>query len=143
MNGRNIIALFVVLCFVGLASSCSDSLDTKRIYGFDLQTMPVPKSVTQGETIEIRCELLKEGRYDDAHYTIRYFQPDGDGALRLEDGLPFVPNDRYPLYQDSFRLYYTSESSERQTIDIYIEDNFGQVVQKSFGFNSNREPDEE
>ena len=34
----------------------------------------------------------------------------------------------------SFRLYYTSRSDDQQTIDVYIEDNMGQVVQKSFTF---------
>lgn len=44
------------------------------------------------------------------------------------------PNDRYPLERFSFRLYYTSRSDDQQTIDVYIEDNMGQVVQKSFTF---------
>ena len=30
--------------------------------------------------------------------------------------------------------YYTSRSDDQQTIDVYIEDNMGQVVQKSFTF---------
>ncbi len=38
-------------------------------------------------------------RYDGARYTIRYFQPDGRGELRMDDGTVFLPNDRYPLDQ--------------------------------------------
>lgn len=55
-------------------------------------------------------------------------QPDGKGSLRLGyDGVAFLPNDIYPLADKDFRLYYTSESSDQQVIDIYIENNFGQL----------------
>ena len=37
-----------------------------------------------------------------------------------------MPNDRYLLMQKEFRLFYTSHSTDRQTIDVYVEDNFGQ-----------------
>ena len=39
----------------------------------------------------------------------------------------FLPNDRYPLDREVFRLYYTSRSDDQQTIDVYVEDNTGQV----------------
>ena len=54
----------------------------------------------------------------------------------MEDGTIFKPNDRYPLTRDLFRLYYTSLSTDRQTIDIYVEDNFGQLQQRTFNFNN-------
>lgn len=57
----------------------------------------------------------------------------------MDDGTVFKPNDRYPLTRDNFRLYYTSRSTERQSIDIYIEDNFGQMKQLSFDFNNKKE----
>ena len=83
--------------------------------------MPVQKRLAVGETAEIRCTLVREGEYADARYTIRYFQPDGKGELRMDDGTVFLPNDRYPLERFSFRLYYTSRSDDQQTIDVYIE----------------------
>ena len=52
----------------------------------------------------------------------------------MDDGTVFLPNDRYPLDREVFRLYYTSRSDDQQTIDVYIEDNMGQVVQKNFTF---------
>jgi len=61
--------------------------------------------------------------------------------LKMDDGTVFKPNDRYPLTRDTFRLYYTSLSTDRQTIDIYVEDNFGQVQQRTFNFNNEREDD--
>ena len=54
----------------------------------------------------------------------------------MDDGTVFKPNDRYPLTRDTFRLYYTSLSTDRQTIDIYVEDNFGQLQQRTFNFNN-------
>ena len=35
--------------------------------------------------------------------------------------------------------YYTFHSTDQQTIDIYIEDNFGQVVQKTFSWQSEQQ----
>jgi hypothetical protein len=98
--------------------------------------MPVQRRIAQGETVEIRCQLIKEGDYKGAKYQIRYFQPDGKGDL-LMDGRRFLPNDLYPLTKDVFRLYYTSRCTDQQVIDIYIEDNFGQVVQRRFSFSDN------
>lgn len=117
-----------------LLSACDSRLDVQQAYPFMLETMPVQKRLAVGETAEIRCTLVREGEYADARYTIRYFQPDGKGELRMDDGTVFLPNDRYPLERFSFRLYYTSRSDDQQTIDVYIEDNMGQVVQKNFTF---------
>ena len=39
--------------------------------------------------------------------------------------------------------YYTSASTDQQTIDIYVEDNFGQVVQLTFDFNNENGEKEE
>ncbi|MFV0506595.1 MAG: DUF3872 domain-containing protein [Bacteroidales bacterium] len=124
------IAVFATL----LLSACDSDLEVQQEYAFQLETMPVPKKLAQGETIEIRCELVKEGDYKPAEYTIRYFQPDGDGELRLDDGTVLLPNDRYPLERTEFRLYYTSPCDEQQTLDVYIEDSFGQVVKVGFSF---------
>jgi hypothetical protein len=117
-----------------LALACSDGLDIHTRYLFDLETMPVPKRIVQDETVEIRCQLVKEGNYRDARFFIRYFQPDGIGELRMDDGTVLLPNDLYPLEKEAFRLYYTSRCTDQQMIDVYIEDNSGQVVQKTFSW---------
>ena len=80
-----------------LTVACDENLNIQQRYGFTLETMPVQKRLGVGETAEIRCTLVREGEYDEARYTIRYFQPDGDGELRMDDGTVFLPNDRYPL----------------------------------------------
>mgnify|MGYP000831543141 CR=1 FL=1 len=84
----------------------------------------------------IRCELKREGRWEDTQYTIRWFLYDGKGTLETEDGTVLLPNDRYPLEKETFRLYYTSASTDQQTIDIYVIDSFGQIQQLSLSFNN-------
>ena len=54
----------------------------------------------------------------------------------MDNGTVFLPNDLYPLEKETFRLYYTSASTDQQTIDIYIIDSFGQMQQLSFSFNN-------
>lgn len=101
--------------------------------------MPVQKDIIRGQTTEIRRTLKRGGEFADTRYTIRYFQSDGKGLLRNDNGTVFKPNDRYPLSKDVFRLYYISLSADRQTIDVYVEDNFGRVQQLNFSFNNKRE----
>ena len=79
---------------------------------------------------------MRGGYYQPTTYQIRYFQPDGKGKLEMDNGTVFLPNDRYPLDREVFRLYYTSRSDDQQTIDVYVEDNTGQVVKTSFTFQS-------
>ena len=120
-------------------SACTRELDVQQSYPFTLEVMPVQKDIVKGQTAEIRCTLKRGGDFADTHYTIRYFQPDGKGTLKMDDGTVFKPNDRYPLTKDVFRLYYTSLSSDRQTIVVYVEDSFGKVQQLTFSFNNGRE----
>ena len=120
-------------------SACTRELDVQQSYPFTLEVMPVQKDIVKGQTAEIRCTLKRGGDFADTHYTIRYFQPDGKGTLKMDDGTVFKPNDRYPLTKDVFRLYYTSLSSDHQTIDVYVEDSFGKGQQLTFSFNNGRE----
>ena len=92
--------------------------------------------------IEIRCELKAEGKFDGTIYTIRYFQHDGKGSLRMENGTVFQPNDRYLLENEKFRLYYTSASTETQTLTGVVEDNFGKSCEMEFSFNDTDDEDE-
>ena len=91
---RNIVKSLATLC-LGLLSvcftACDDDLDVTQAYPFTVEAMPVPKELAQGETAEIRCELVREGEFDGAVYTIRYFQYDGEGTLKLDNGLVLQP----------------------------------------------------
>ena len=124
-------------------TACSDKLDVQQMYEFDLATLPVQTTIVKGEEAEIRCQLVRSGEYQDTKYFIRYFQPTGKGELRMENGTVLLPNDLYPLAEETFRLYYRSFGTDQQKIDIYILDSFGQVVQKSFAFNNEAEDEKE
>lgn len=132
--------MVAALLFFG---SCDDKLEIQQAYPFTIETMPVPKKLKVGETIEIRCQLKREGYYTPTTYKIRFFQPDGKGVLKMDNGTLFLPNDFYPLEKETFRLYYTSASTDQQTIDVYVEDNFQQLVQLTFSFNNDSSKDEE
>ena len=123
-------------------SACDRELDVQQSYPFTVETMPVQKDIIRGQTAEIRCTLKRGGEFADTRYTIRYFQPDGKGTLRMDDGTVFKPNDCYPLTKDLFRLYYTSLSSDRQTIDVYVEENMGGMQRLTFSFNNEKEDKE-
>lgn len=133
------------LCAITVAVAmwgCNDGPEVKNDFQFTVTHLPVPKRIVRGETAEIRLTIEREGRWDDARYYVRYFQPDGRGRLSDENGTVFVPNDLYELKKDSFRLYYTSLSDDQQTIDLYFLDNYGKLFPLSFSFN-NEEPEEE
>lgn len=121
-----------VMCLV----ACNSKLDVQQVYEFDMATLPVQNKIVMGDEAEIRCELIREGEYQETAYYIRYFQPDGKGQLRLEDGTVLLPNDLYPLEKEEFRLYYKSLSTDQQTINVYIVDSHGQTIQKTFSFNN-------
>ncbi|MGN1229718.1 MAG: TraQ conjugal transfer family protein, partial [Prevotella sp.] len=112
-----------------------------------------------------RCEMKKEGNYANALYTIRYFQFEGEGTLKMDNGITFLPNDRYLLelteqrepssslewpsrdgrrrsQNEKFRLYYTSGCSEAQNFIVVVEDNFGNAYELEFDFNNQNVKDE-
>ena len=124
---KNVMYKILVGCYIMaslvLVCACNDGLDIQQAYPFTVETLPVPKKLKVGETAEIRCQLVRK--------------------LEMDDGTVFLPNDLYPLERDTFRLYYTSASTDQQTIDIYIIDSFGQMQQLSFSFNNDSGEEEE
>ena len=128
-----------IIGMILLLSACNSQLDIQQQYPFTLSAMPVQKSIVIDETAEIRMKIIREGHFEETEYYIRYFQVDGAGDLKLEDGTVLLPNDLYKLTEGVFRLYYTSKSTDQQKIDIYVEDNFGQTEQISFNFNNKKE----
>lgn len=134
-----IIYTILIAC---IACACSDDIDIRQSYEFKVTHLPVPKKLKVGETAEIRCQLERSGRYTNAKYYLRYFQPDGKGELRMDDGTVFLPNDTYELTKETFRLYYTSKSEDQQVVDIYFEDNYQNTFQLSFSFNNDNGEEE-
>ena len=116
--------------------SCDEDMDIQQSYPFTVETMPVPNKVTKGQTVEIRCELKKEGDFIGTSYTIRYFQFEGEGSLKMDNGIVFLPNDRYPLENDTFRLYYTAMGDEAHNFIVVVEDSFNNSYKLEFDFNN-------
>ena len=117
--------------------SCDDGLDVTQEYPFTVEAMPVQDEVAYGETVELRLSIVENGGFDGTVYTLRYFQTDGKGRLEMEDGTVMKPNDRYLLGKKEFRLYYTSLSvGDAQSIDLYVENNWGGVEKLTFDFNA-------
>lgn len=145
---RKILYFMMITCCMATAffclGSCDSNLDIQQDYPFTVEAMPVADKIKNGETVEIRLEILSDGDFDGTVYTLRYFQPDGDGLLKMEDGTVLKPNDRYLLNEKKFRLYYTSKSAdEAQTIDLYFENNWKDIRQLSFSFNNKDVGDED
>ena len=63
---RGLVGMTAIL-FLGLVacllSACNDEVDVQQSYPFKVETLPVPTRIVKGETVEIRCELKREGRF--------------------------------------------------------------------------------
>lgn len=117
-------------------ASCSDDLDVQQSYPFTVEVMPYGDKIAKGQTIELRFEIKPEGNYANTLYTIRYFQYDGEGTLKLVDGPVLVNNDRVLLENKTFRLNYTAKNSESVKFGVWVENNFGSTPwQQTFEFN--------
>lgn len=136
-RGLSIVYAFASLFLIELClSSCSeDELAITKNFPFEIIVMPVQKDIANGETVEIRCRITSSGSYTGTRYSIRYFQSDGKGSLRIFNDPAMKPNDLYPLQEKEFRLYYTSESTVSQSFDIWVADNMGNQQKLSFEFN--------
>lgn len=118
--------------------SCSkdDELEIQNNFPFEVNVMPVPKDVANGQSVEIRITIKRTGNYNNTQYFLRYFQFDGQGTLQYYNEPPYLPNDLYSLPTEQFRLYYTSTSTVSQSFDVWISDSFGNEKKISFQFNS-------
>lgn len=134
----------ILFTLVFTLSSCSDDLDVQQSYPFTVEVMPYGDKIKQGETVELRFEIKPEGNYANTLYTIRYFQYDGEGTLKLVDGPVLVNNDRVLLESKTFRLTYTAKSSQAHKLLIVIEDNFNSTPwEQTFEFNSKDNGDDD
>ena len=136
--------LTLVIAAVCSLTSCSDDLDVQQSYPFTVEVMPFADKIQQGQTVELRFEIIPEGNYANTLYTIRYFQYDGEGTLKLVDGPVLVNNDRVLLESKIFRLNYTAKSSDAHKFLVVVEDNFGSTPwEQTFEFNGKDRGDDE
>lgn len=126
----------LVIAAVCSLTSCSDDLDVQQSYPFTVDVMPYGDKIVKGQTVELRFEIKPEGNYSNTLYTIRYFQYDGQGSLKLVDGPVLVNNDRVLLESKTFRLTYTAQSDEAHKFLVVVEDSFNTTPwQQTFEFN--------
>ena len=77
--------------------------------------MSMSNKVTKGQTVEIRCELKKKGDFANTLYTIRYFQFEGEGKLKMDNGITFLPNDQMCI-RDSDKGGLSAEGGGRRPV---------------------------
>ena len=86
-NKRKSIFKALALCLFAAVSltlaSCDDDMDIQQSCPFTVEIMSMPGKVTNGETVEIRCELKKTGEFANTLYTIWYFQFEGGSTLKM------------------------------------------------------------
>nr|WP_298006422.1 DUF3872 domain-containing protein [uncultured Flavobacterium sp.] len=131
-----LLLLILSASFTLVSCSKDDELEIQNDFPFEVNVMPIPKDVANGQTIEIRITIQRTGNYSNTQYYLRYFQFDGKGTLRYYDDAPYLPNDLYSLPTEQFRLYYTSNSIVSQAFNVWISDSFGNEKQLSFQFNN-------
>ena len=131
-----LLLLILSISFTLVSCTKDDELEIQNDFPFEINVMPVPKDIANGQTIEIRVAIQRTGNYHHTQYYLRYFQFDGQGTLRYYDDDPYLPNELYPLAKEQFRLYYTSNSTVSQSFDVWISDSFGNEKQISFQFNN-------
>lgn len=134
------IALFAILFAL---ASCSDDLDVQQSYPFTVEVMPYGDKIVKGQTVELRFEVKPEGNYANTLYTIRYFQYDGEGTLKLVDGPVLVNNVRVLLESKTFRLNYTARSAGAHKFLVVVQDNFESTPwEMTFEFNGKDSDDD-
>lgn len=135
----------IAVCAIAVSlTSCSDDLDVQQSYPFMVEVMPYGDKIKQGETVELRFEIKPEGNYANTLYTIRYFQYDGEGTLKLVDGPVLVNNDRVLLESKTFRLNYTAKSADAHKFLVVIQDNFNSTPwEQTFEFNGKDNGDDD
>ena len=136
--------LIAVCAIAVLLTSCSDDLDVQQSYPFTVEVMPYADKIAKGQTVELRFEIKPEGDYANTLYTIRYFQYDGEGSLKLVDGPVLVNNDRVLLESKTFRLNYTAKSDDAHKFLVVVEDSFNTTPwEQTFEFNDKDSSDDD
>lgn len=136
-----LLPIFILLAilttsFSLLSCNKADELEIQQDFPFEVNVMPVPKEISDGDTVEIRISIESTGNYKENKYHLRYFQFDGKGILQYYDEPSYLPNDMYLLPKKQFRLYYTSTSNVTQSFEVWISDDFRNEKNLKFQFNN-------
>ncbi|OAV73975.1 hypothetical protein Barb7_02608 [Bacteroidales bacterium Barb7] len=134
--------ILYTLLLSAIACACSDDLDIRQSYGYSVETLPLPKSLKNGETVALEFSILREGHYSETTYKFRYFQSEGTGILT--DKGKSIPMNRFQdIASDEFVLTYQCIGEEQQQLDFVFEDSFGRRVEYTIEFSSGRTKEDE
>lgn len=138
---QQVCTLLVIFTASLFSASCSqqNELEIQQDFPFEVNIMPIPKEISEEDTVEIRISIESTGDYKESKYYLRYFQFDGKGILQYYDKPPYLPNDMYLIPKKQFRLYYTSTSKVTQSFEVWISDDFGNERNLKFQFNSSKD----
>ena len=122
--------IFLILMALTAFSCSKPATEIEPIYDFALNTAPSSTKITEGQTIEITCELHKSYFYsDDAVFTIATEQIAGSGTLTAPQ---IVPNGK-------FSIYYTAQGKEHHKIQIIVSDQFNNQEISTIQFTHNEQ----
>jgi hypothetical protein len=121
------------LLLAAIVCACNDRLDIVQDYGYSVETLPVPKKIKQGETVDLEFSIVREGYYSETKYRFRYFISEGEGILSYR-GKALPVNRFHDIDADNFVLTYQSQSDDRQQLDFVFEDSFGKKVEYTVAF---------
>ena len=129
----------LVACIV---CACNDRLDIIQDYPYRVETLPLPKTMNQGEAVNLEFSIIPDGNYSAEQYKFRYFQSDGSGQLSLGDKV--IPVNRFQdIPGNNFVLTYQCLSDgEQQTLGFVFENSFGRRVDYSVSFSGNTTTDD-
>ena len=77
--------------------ACNDKIDVKQAYPFRLTSWHLPEEIAEGENVEIRLTLTREGDFHDAEYYIGYIQMKGKGEVTDDEGTLLVNREFHAL----------------------------------------------
>jgi hypothetical protein len=120
----------LIACIV---CACNDPLDILQDYEYRVEKLPLPKTMQEGETVNLEFSILRAGNYSAEQYRFRYFQSEGKGQLSYNGKV--IPVNRFQdMPTDNFVLAYECRCQEQQQLDFVFENTFGRRVEYSITF---------
>ncbi len=145
-------ACMVVLC-VWLLYSCNDKIEVKQDYDFALSSWHLQSEIKNGEEVEIRLTLRRQGDFLGAEYYLGYIQMEGNGEVYDSEGTFLVNRELCELREISgldvsdpsaqvFTLFYRALSDKKSVVKFVIEDNFHQHRELEISFSNDTQKEE-
>ena len=142
----------VVLC-VWLLYSCNDKIEVKQDYDFALSSWHLQSEIKNGEEVEIRLTLRRQGDFLGAEYYLGYIQMEGNGEVYDSEGTFLVNRELCELREISgldvsdpsaqvFTLFYRALSDKKSVVKFVIEDNFHQHRELEISFSNDTQKEE-